>query len=159
MPPLVERPVASRGEWFVRILTTIHALGSVVLLCMTIYVLMGSDHAEALARTPGARLMVTVLGALLPMCLGALAAFLGAMALASHHRRPWAWRAAVISYSVGVLGGLWEVSIGIHQAWLSTFINAIVVTLLLTGATRRVYFQSVTKATHDHSPILRGSRR
>lgn len=110
---------------------------------MTIYVLRGSDQAEALARTPGARLMVDIFGPFLPLFLGALAVFLGAMAWASHRRRPWAWRAAVASYSVGVLGSLWEVSIGIHQAWLSTFINAFVVTLLLTRATRRVYLPSL----------------
>lgn len=130
------------GEWFVRILTGIHATGSLVLVGMTAYVLSGPDHAEDLARTPGARLMVDLFGPYLPVFLGGLGVFLAAMAWSSHRRRPWAWRAAVAAYSVGVIGSMWEVSIGIEQAWASAVIHGGVVALLLSGPTRRVYFGS-----------------
>lgn len=131
------------GVLFVRILTTIHAIGSVVLVGMTSYLLLGA-RPEHLARTPGSRLMVDALGTWLPAFLGSLAVFLGAMAWSSYRRRPWAWRAAVTSYTIGVLGSLWEVSVGIQQAWFSVLINVAVVGLLLSEPTRRVYF------TADH---------
>lgn len=131
------------GVLFVRILTTIHALGSLVLVVMTSYLLLGGS-ADQLSRTPGSRLMVDALGPWLPAFLGSLAVFLGAMAWSSHRRRAWAWRAAVASYGIGVLGSLWEVSVGIHQAWLSALINGGVVALLLSQPTRCVYF------TADH---------
>ena len=132
-------PRLARGIGFVRILTVIHAIGSLVLVGMTGFLLLGGD-AERLSRTPGSRLMVDALGGALPAFLGGLGVFLGAMAWASHRRRPWAWWAAVASYSIGVLGSLWEVSVGIRAAWLSTLINAGVVALLLVPSTRRVYF-------------------
>ncbi len=128
------------GTWFVRILTVIHALGSIVLVGMTTYLLAGGP-AGALARTPGGRLMVEVLGPWLAVFLGSLAAFLAALAWSSLQRRPWAWRAATAAYSVGILGSLWEVSVGVTQAWLSVGINSVVVLLLLAPMTRRVYFQ------------------
>jgi hypothetical protein len=132
--------IGNPGLWFVRILTTIHALGSLVLVGMTSYLFLGGSP-EHLARTPGARLMVDATGRWLPAFLGSLAIFLGAMAWSSHHRRPWAWRAALLAYTVGVLGSLWEVSVGIHDAWLSALINLGVVALLLGRPTRRVYFR------------------
>jgi hypothetical protein len=128
------------GEWFLRILTCIHALGSLVLFGMTTHLLIGGS-AETLAGSPGARLMVDVMGAWLPFFLGGLAVFLAALAWNSHRRRPWAWRAAVAAYSVGVAGSLWEVSVGIGRAWLSALINAGIVTLLLSGPTRRAFFR------------------
>ena len=128
------------GMWFVRILTLIHALGSLVLVGMTAY-LLAAGSPVALAKTPGARLMVEALGPWLPVFLGSLAAFLAAMAWSSNRRRPWAWRAALVAYSIGVVGSLWEVAVGIPQAWLSAGINSTVVLLLLAPSTRRVYFQ------------------
>jgi hypothetical protein len=84
--------------------------------------------------------MVDTLGPWLAVFLGSLAVFLAAMAWSSHRRRAWAWRAALVAYSIGVLGSLWEVSAGIPQAWLSAAINATVVLLLLTPSTRGEYF-------------------
>jgi hypothetical protein len=108
---------------------------------MTVYVLSGETNAESLARTPGARLMVDALGRWLPLFLGSLSIFLAALAWSSHRRRPWAWYAAIVAYSIGVLGSAWEISIGIHQAWMSLAINALIVTLLLSAPTRRAYFR------------------
>ena len=127
--------------WFLRALTTIHSIGSLVLVGMTLYVLAGESHAEALARTPGARIMVDALGRWLPLFLGGLACFLAALAWSSFRRRPWAWYAAVVAYSIGVLGSVWEISVGIHQAWTSVAINAMIVTFLLIRPTRVAYFR------------------
>lgn len=131
--------VGRAGEWFVRILTAIHALGSLVLLVMTSFLLAGGS-AERMARTPGARLLVDALGPRLPWFLGGLAAFLAALAWSSYRRRPWAWRAALVAYTVGILGSLWEVSVGIERAWIAACINSGVVALLSSRATRLVYF-------------------
>jgi hypothetical protein len=130
----------NRAWWFVRTLTTVHAVGALVLVGMTLYVLARPDHARQFARSPGAKLMVNVLGPWLPMFLGGLALFLGSLAWASFRRRPWAWRAAIVAYSIGVIGSLWEVAIGIQQAWVSALINAGVVAMLLSRPTRRAYF-------------------
>jgi hypothetical protein len=121
-------------------LTTIHAIGSLVLVGMTSYVLAAESHAEALARTPGARIMVDAMGPWLPFFLGGLACFLAALAWSSYRRRPWAWYAAVVAYSIGVLGSEWEISVGIQQAWVSAIVNAVIVTLLLSRPTRMAYF-------------------
>lgn len=136
--PMSMRGVTA-GEWFVRILTSIHALGSLVLIGMTAYLLFGGNQND-LARTPGARLMVDLLGPWLPPFLGSLAILLASIAWSSFRRRPWAWRAAVVAYTIGIIGSAWEVSVGISQAWLSVLINAGVVSLLLSRPTRRVFF-------------------
>lgn len=47
----------------------------------------------------------------------------------------------MVSYTIGVIGSLWEVSVGIRQAWLSTFINGAVVAMLMRQSTRCVYFR------------------
>ncbi|MEO5618771.1 MAG: hypothetical protein ABIS67_13470 [Candidatus Eisenbacteria bacterium] len=150
-PPAAPKGSAA-GTWFLRTLTTIHALGSLVLTGMTLYLLGGDDRAEALARSPGARLMVRALGGWLPVFLASLAIFLGSLAWASHHRRPWAWGAAVVAYSIGILGSMWEVSVGIHQAWLSVLINAGVVAMLLSAPTRWAYLGTSSDPFPKSSP-------
>lgn len=130
------------GKWFLVLLSTIHAAGSAVLVGMTLYVLADSSHTTDLARTPGAQLMVETLRGWLPLFLGGLAGFLGALAWSSFHRRPWAWYGAVIAYSIGVFGSAWEISFGIDQAWLSISINALVVVMLLSRPTREAFFAS-----------------
>jgi hypothetical protein len=144
---LTERNRKSLGSWFLQVLTTIHATGSLILVGMTLYVLAGESHSEELARTPGARIMVDTLGRWLPAFLGGLACFLAVLAWSSYRRRPWAWYGAIIAYLIGVLGSAWEISVGIQQAWISLAINTIVVTLLLSHPTREAYFAS-RRASH-----------
>jgi hypothetical protein len=128
------------GVWFVRALTAIHAIGSLVLAGIVVFHFAGGVDAVTFARTPGARLMIGALGPWVPVFLAVLALFLASMAWASHRRRPWAWRAAVAAYTFGILGSLWEASTGAWQAWLSVLVNAGVVTLLWSRPTRRAYF-------------------
>jgi hypothetical protein len=129
---------SSAGRRFVRVLTTIHAVGGVVLFAMASYLLAGGD-AERLAGSPGARLLVDSLGPWLPSFLGGLGAFLVALAWGSSRRMRWARSAALVAYSIGVAGSLWQVSTGIARAWVSFAVNAGVVALLASRAVRDAY--------------------
>jgi hypothetical protein len=139
-----------RADLFLRALTTVHGAGCVVLVFMTGYVLLGEQHAQALARTPGAQIMVRALGKWLPVFLAGLACFLGALAWGSQRRLGWAWTAAVVAYSVGIVGSAWEIVVGINQAWVSLLVNGAVVTMLFT--TREAYFE---KRKREAPPLQR----
>jgi hypothetical protein len=56
---------------------------------------------------------------------------------------PWARSAALVAYSIGVAGSLWQVSTGIARAWVSLAVNAGVVALLASRAARDAFRDKV----------------
>lgn len=64
---------------------------------------------------------------------------LTALAYASWRVRPWAWHLTLLVYGLGVIGSLWQVSIGIRQGWASAAVNAAVVAYASTPGIRRAY--------------------
>lgn len=68
-----------------------------------------------------------------------VAALLACLSRGSFQRRAWVWPLTLAAYAMGVVGSLWEVSIGIWQAWVSASINALVVAYALLPSVREAY--------------------
>lgn len=123
----------------VHVLTTIHGVGSLVCLVLSAGSAASSAFREGLARTDGSRLMVELFGPWTWAFLGLIAAVLATLAYGSWSRRRYAWPLTLAVYSIGVLGSLWQVSLGIAAGWISAVVNAGVVVYAATPGVRRVY--------------------
>ncbi len=66
-------------------------------------------------------------------------AVLAVLAYASWRLRPWAWHLTLFVYGIGVIGSLWQVSMGIRQGWIAAVVNGAVVAYAATPAVRRAY--------------------
>lgn len=64
---------------------------------------------------------------------------LATLAYASWRLQWWAWPLTLMVYGVGVLGSLWQVSVGIPQGWISAAVNASVLAYASTPGVRRAY--------------------
>ena len=138
MPAQPPRPPLHGAARGIHALTLLHAVGSVV--CLTLAAAaVAPAFRQALAISPGARLMIDLFGAGTSLFLLAVALTLATLAYGSWTRRPWAWHLTLACYAIGVLGSLWEVAIGIQQAWLSAAINALVVAYASLPDVRRAY--------------------
>jgi len=104
---------------------------------------VGSASSEAfrlgLVASPGSALMIDLFGRNVWVFLVAIAALLTALCYGSWQLRPWTRPLTIVCYSVGVLGGLWEVAIGIPAGLLAAAINAAVVAYACTGKVRLAY--------------------
>lgn len=128
-----------KARLLVEALTVVHGLGSLVVFGMATYVVANGGDAEALATTPGARQLVDWTGAYLPLFFLALGTFLGALAWGSHRRQRWSWPAALVAYSIGVLGSLAEILTGHGRYAVSLLVNGAVVAALLSPSVRRAF--------------------
>lgn len=109
------------------VLTAIHGAGSVVCAALSVGSATSAAFREGLARTGGSRLMVSMFGGWTWAFLLLVASVLGTLAYGSWKRRRYAWPMTIVVYSVGVLGSVWQIALGIEQAWMSAAINAGVV--------------------------------
>ncbi len=123
----------------VHVLTAIHGLGSLVCTVLSAGSAVSTGFRDGLARTGGSRLMVDLFGDWTWLFLLFVAVVLGILAYASWNRRRFTWPLTLAVYSVGVLGSLWQVSLGIDEAWLSAVINAGVVAYAATPGVRGAY--------------------
>lgn len=128
-----------RARTLVDALTVVHGLGSLVVFGMAAYIVVNGGDAEPLATTPGARQLVDWTGAYLPLFFLALGTFLGALAWGSHRRQRWAWPAAMVAYSIGVLGSLAEILAGHGRYAASLLVNGAVVAALASRPVRRAF--------------------
>lgn len=83
--------------------------------------------------------MIEIFGPWTWLFLGSIALVLATLSYGSWKLRRYAWPLTVVVYSIGVLGSIWQVSLGISTAWLSTAINAAVVAYALTTDVRSAY--------------------
>jgi hypothetical protein len=123
----------------IHVLTAIHGLGSLVCAVLSAGSAISIGFRDSLAQTGGSRLMVDLFGDGTWLFLLFIAVVLGTLSYGSWNRCPFTWPLTLAVYSVGVLGSLWQVSLGIHEAWLSAVINAGVVGYAATSAVRRAY--------------------
>lgn len=123
----------------VHVLTLIHGVGSLVCVVLSVGSALSIDFRRGLARTGGSRLMVDVFGGWTWAFLGFIAVVLATLSYGSWKLRPYAWPLTLAVYSIGVLGSLWQVSLGIASAWTAAVINAGVVAYATTPAIRRAY--------------------
>lgn len=123
----------------IHVLTALHGLGSLVCGVLAAGSAISTGFRDGLAQTGGSRLMVELFGDATWLFLLFIALVLGTLSYGSWNRRPFTWPLTLAVYSVGVLGSLWQVSLGIHEAWVSAAINAGVVAYAATPAVRRAY--------------------
>lgn len=135
----VPEPVRREVPPGVHALTAIHGAGSLACVLLSVGSAASEGFRRGLARTEGSRLMVELFGAGTWLFLGGIAVVLGTLAYGSWNLRPYAWPLTLAVYAVGVLGSLWEVSIGINAAWISAAVNAGVVAYALRPRVRRAY--------------------
>jgi hypothetical protein len=128
---------ARTASGIVHALTAVHATGSAALLAMAVFVLLDPANAEALTATPGARIMVDATGPWLPLVFLLMSAFFGSVAWGSHRHHRWSWPAAVVAYTIGVLGSAWQISVGIIGGWVALAVNGLVVVALWLPAVRQ----------------------
>ena len=62
---------------------------------------------------------------------------LAVLADASWRLRRWAWHLTLAVYGIGVIGSLWQVSVGITEGWLAAIVNGAVVAYAAQPAVRR----------------------
>lgn len=132
-----ERAPAPLG---VHVLTAIHGTGSLVCTGLAAASAVSEGFRQGLGRTGGSRLMLEMFGGATWAFLLFVAAVLGTLACGSWRRRRWVWPMTIAVYSIGVLGSLWQVSLGIEPAWASAAINAGVVAYAsASSGVRRAY--------------------
>jgi hypothetical protein len=123
----------------VHVLTAVHGLGSVACVVLSVGSAVSADFRSGLARTGGSELMVEIFGAWTWLFLGSIAVVLAILAYGSWKLRTYAWPLTLVVYSVGVLGSLWQVSMGIPAGWLSAAVNACVVVYAARADVRAAY--------------------
>ena len=120
-------------------LTALHGAGALACFVMSAGSALSEPFRLGLARSGGSALMVAWFGPWVWAFLLGVGALLALLSYGSWRLRPWALPLTVACYAVGVLGSLWEVSIGIREGWLGAAINAAVVVYALTPPVRRAY--------------------
>ncbi|CAA9231063.1 MAG: hypothetical protein AVDCRST_MAG42-1133 [uncultured Chthoniobacterales bacterium] len=128
--------------WGVHALTALHGLGAIACVVMALGSAISERFRLSLVASPGSALMMDLFGPRVWIFLLAIAALLAALSYGSWHLRRWAWPLTIVCYSIGVVGGLWEVTIGIRAGLLAAAINAAVVAYACTRRVRAAY-QSV----------------
>jgi hypothetical protein len=128
-----------RVPWGIHVLTAIHGLGALVLIVMAVGCSLSESFRLSLIASPGSALMMDLFGPAVWIFLLFLACLLGALCYGSWRLRGWARPLTIVCYSIGVIGGLWEVWIGIPAGLLAAAINGGVVAYACTRQVRAAY--------------------
>lgn len=96
---------------------------------------------ESLAVSGGSRIMVDTFGARTWLFLAFIGAVLAILAHASWRVKPWAWHMTLVVYGIGVLGSLWQVSVGIREAWTAAAVNGAVLLYAGRRGVREAYLR------------------
>lgn len=123
----------------VHVLTAIHGIGSLVCAVLSAGSAVSEGFRRSLARTGGSRLMVGIFGDGTWAFLLFISVVLAVLSWGSWNLRRYTWPLTLSVYAIGVLGSLWQVSVGIEAGWVSAVINAGVVVYAATPDVRRAY--------------------
>lgn len=124
---------------FLHALTGIHAIGALACFVMAVGSAASRSFREALVVSGGSELMVEFFGRGTWAFLVFVGTILATLAYASWRVHPWAWQLTLIVYGIGVVGSLWQVSMGIKEGWVAAVVNGAVVAYAATPAVRRAY--------------------
>ena len=124
---------------FLHALTAMHAAGAFACFVMAVGSAASHTFRAALAVSGGSAIMVASFGTWTWAFLVFVGTALATLAYASWRVRAWAWPMTLIVYGIGVLGSLWQVSVGIPQGWLAASVNAGVFIYASTPRVRRAY--------------------
>jgi hypothetical protein len=131
--------VKKQIPWGVHALTAIHGLGAVVLSVMAVGCLLSEKFRLSLIASPGSALMMDLFGRNVWIFLLLLAGLLSTLCYGSWRLRGWVRPLTIICYSIGVIGGLWEVWMGIPAGFLAAAINGGVVGYACSSQVRAAY--------------------
>lgn len=126
---------------FLHVLTAVHAAGALVCFVMAGGSAVSSNFRESLAVSGGSKIMLRWFGEWTWAFLAFVGCVLAVLAYGSWRRRRWAWHLTLLVYGIGVLGSLWQVSLGIQQGWVAAAINGAVVAYASTQGVRRAYLR------------------
>lgn len=129
----------SRVPRFLHWLTSIHATGAVACFVMALGSGVSERFRNALVVSGGSEIMVQVFGRLTWAFLAFVGFVLAVLAYASWRLRPWAWHLTLVVYGIGVIGSLWQVSVGIREAWVAALVNGAVIAYAARPAVREAY--------------------
>ena len=138
-PSKLDHPVKKKVPWGIHLLTAIHGLGALVLIVMAVGCFLSEKFRLSLIASPGSAMMMNLFGRSVWIFLLLLAGLLSALCYGSWHLRGWARPLTIICYSIGVIGGLWEVWIGIPAGFLAAAINGGIVAYACTRQVRAAY--------------------
>lgn len=124
----------------IHLLTALHGLGAIACVVMALGSAMSEEFRLGLVASPGSALMMEMFGRSVWMFLLAIAALLTLLCYGSWRLRSWAHPLTIVCYSIGVIGGIWEVTIGIRAGLLAAAINAAVVAYACTRRVRNAYY-------------------
>ena len=116
-----------------------HGLGAIACITMAIGGILSESFRLGLVASPGSALMMDLFGRQVWFFLLGIATLLSLLCYGSWQLRSWAWPLTLVCYSIGVLGALWEVSIGIPAGIVAAAINASVVAYACTRKVRAAY--------------------
>ena len=136
-----------RIPWGIHVLTAIHGLGALVLIVMAIGCALSESFRLSLIGSPGSALMMDLFGRSVWIFLLLLAGLLAALCYGSWRLRGWTRGLTIACYSIGVIGGLWEVWMGIPAGFLAAAINGGVVAYACTSQVRAAYEPPSNSAT------------
>ena len=123
----------------IHLLTAIHGLGAIACLVMAVGSAISERFRLSLVVSPGSALMMDVFGPRVWIFLIPIVVLLTILCYGSWHLRRWTRPLTIVCYSIGVVGGLWEVSIGIPAGLLAAAINAGVVAYACSAQVRAAY--------------------
>lgn len=123
----------------IHLLTALHGLGAIACVVMAIGSAASERFRLGLVASPGSAIMIEFFGEHVWIFLVAIATLLITLCYGSWHLRRWTLPLTIVCYSIGVIGGLWEVSIGIPAGLLAAPINACVVVYACTRRGRAAY--------------------
>jgi hypothetical protein len=95
----------------------------------------------SLVASPGSALVMDVFGKNVWIFLLVIVTLLSTLCYGSWHLRRWAWPLTLVCYSIGVVGGFWEVAMGIPAGLFAAAINGAVVAYACTTRVRTAYRQ------------------
>ena len=124
---------------FLHVLTTVHALGAAACFLMAIGSAVSPEFRASLAVSGGSALMIAMFGEGTWVFLLFVGSVLAVLAYSSWRVHWSAWPMTLIVYGIGVLGSLWQVSMGIPQGWMAAAVNSAVVIYAARPAVRRAY--------------------
>jgi cell division protein FtsW (lipid II flippase) len=124
---------------FLHALTAMHAVGAGVCFVMALGSAASDNFRASLAASGGSAIMVASFRQWTWAFLGFVGTVLATLAYSSWRVRSWAWPMTLVVYGVGVLGSLWQVSVGIPQGWVAASVNAAVFIYASTPGVRRAY--------------------
>lgn len=132
----------TRAPWGIHVLTALHGAGALACLVMAVGCSVSEHFRLSLDASPGSALMMSLFGRNVWIFLLLITSLLSALCYGSWRPRSWTRPLTIICYSVGVIGGLWEVWMGISAGFLAAAINGGVVAYAWSNHVKAAYAPS-----------------